>query len=197
MTSAIPTLDPAPVDERRRPAVMLMGWDLAPTLCGWAAGDGSRLPIAGAFHLDEGVELGALGVEFQNRALSLQRRFQATHWLIEAPLHVPRRNKLIVLRQQYGLSFLLATLGVRLGVTCRFVDYDEVKRYWTGDDKAKKDQMIAMCVKLGITLPPTKAAGRADAADACGVWKVGVRLFARQHLTRWDQALYRRQGALV
>lgn len=177
--------------------VMLIGWDLGPNLCGWAAGDGSRKPVAGAFKLEEGEDLGELGVEFRNHVLAVHRRFHATHWIVEAPLVIPRRDKLITLRQQYGLSMLLMTLGVSLGVVRRFVDHEEIKRDWAGDPKADKDDMIRMCDRVGITLPKTKAAGKADAADAVGAWKVGVRLYARQHLARWDQALYRRQGALV
>jgi hypothetical protein len=174
---------------------MLVGFDLSTKRNGWCAGDGSILPTAGAFILKERENVGQMGVEFQRHVLAIHERFPATHWVIEESILTPRDQHWTLLRI-YGVAFLLCVLGEKLGVECKFVHWSSVKAEFAGV-RAKKDDMIAMCERLGIALPPTKEAGKGDAADAAGVWKVGVRLFARQHLTRWDQAIYRRQGGLI
>lgn len=174
---------------------MIIGWDLATKKCGWCAGAGDKLPVAGAFVLSERADLGAMGGQFRGYVLGLHKRFPASHWVVEKPLLVPT-DLLWTLERIYGLFFLLHTLANALGIVCKSVPYDAVKREWAGPG-ASKDDMVTLCAQLGITLPATKDDGREDAADACGVWKVGIRHFAKQHLTSWDAAVYRRQGGLI
>ena len=51
--------------------------------------------------------------------------------------------------------------------------------------------------KVGVKLPATKTEGREDAADACGAWKCGVRMFARRHLQALDARIYGSRGAML
>jgi len=174
---------------------LIIGFDLATRLCGWCAGTGAETPIAGAFEIVERQHLGRMGAEFQRHVMAVQRRFNATHWVVEKPLLLPT-DTLHKLERLYGPAFLLWTLAEKLGVECAGVDQSTVKSDFTGmkPRQVDKDVMIAMALKLGVTLPAMKVDGRADAADAVGVWKVGVRLFARSHLAKWDAAIYGRRG---
>jgi len=178
----------------------LIGFDLAPRLCGWAAGSGEGVPEAGCIKLsdhgkDDGA-LGKLGAQFQAGVMSLHRRFPASHWICERPLLMPHDARWTLMRT-YGLTCLLATIAEKLGVAFCFVDYDEAKIELAGTRKASKADMVFVAEKLGVALPPTKGDGREDAADATAVWKVGVRLFAPQYLKRLDQALYSTRGGLI
>jgi len=176
----------------------LIGWDLGSAKCGWAAGAGDTVPVASGFRLDPitPAEIGDLGSQFTDRVMAVHKRFpKATHWISERPLLVPTDHR-FTLEQLMGLSFLLATLGRRLGKTVKLVENGEAKMALAGRH-ASKDDMVRMAEHLGVKLPVQKVDGREDAADAVGVWLVGIRLYARQHLTRWDQAIYSNRGGLL
>lgn len=181
----------------------VIGWDLGSQRNGWAAWGGVGVPIAGAFRLDRVTpeQLGDMGVQFKTRVLEVHRRFpQATHWVSERPITKPT-DVLFTQERLMGLSCLLQTIGRSLGKVCRMVDNGAAKREWAGrgpdGSPATKDMMIAIAERVGIELPLTDADGREDAADACGVLKVGVRLFARPYLERLDRAVYGSRGALI
>jgi hypothetical protein len=178
--------------------MQIIGWDLGSHLCGWAVTDCERLPVAGAFELDRCTPetIGDMGAQFSRCVMEIHGRFPgSTHWVSERPLLTPTDLR-FTLERLYGLSMLLQTIGRKLGLQCAMVEPGTAKAEWAGRN-ASKDEMIAIAVRMGIQLPKAKANGREDAADACAVAKVGVRLFARQHLMRWDQAVYRRQGGLI
>ena len=174
---------------------MIIGWDLSTKLCGWAAGAGDRLPVAGAFELFDRNHLGKHGVEFRSKVMVVHKRFEATHWIVEAPLLTPH-DHLWTLQRIYGTSFLMFTLAELLGVHCSFAGHGDAKREWGGRD-ADKSTMVATAVALGIRLPETLDGGREDAADACGVWKYGVRRFAPQHITQLDSLVWSSRGGLL
>ena len=174
---------------------IIIGWDLSTCLCGWAAGAGDRLPVAGAFELFDRAELGKHGVEFRSKVMTVQKRFGATHWIVESPLLTPT-DHLWTLQRIYGTSFLMFTLAELMGIECRFASYDEVKREWAGRNATKED-MVATAVAVGVRLPETKEGGREDAADACGAWKHGVRKFAPQHITELDSLIWGSRGGLL
>lgn len=175
---------------------MLLGFDLSPGLCGWCAGDGAEVPLAGAFALtDSKQDYGVLGAQFQSEVMALHRRFPAEAWGIERPLLIPMRDSRHTLIRNYGVFFLLCTLAAKLDIQCRHFDVSEVKLEM-GSRKLDKAGMIRMALRLGIALPKTTAAGRDDAADAAGVWKCMVRHFAKRHLSKWDTALYSNSGLL-
>lgn len=190
--------------ERRAPTIIssskvqVIGWDLGSQRCGWAACDFERPPIAGAFRLAHCTPdtIGDMGSEFTDQVMDVHRRYPgSTHWVSERPLLRPVDNRFKVERL-HGLSFLLQTIGRRLDITCRMVEPRDVKSEFAGRH-ASKDQMVAMALKLGISLPEKLVDGREDAADAVGVLKVGVRLFARNYLEKWDQAIYSNRGHLL
>lgn len=174
---------------------MIIGFDLSTHLCGWCAGDGSTIPTADAFRLQEQRDLGLLGCNFQQQVLSLHARFPASVWALEKALLMPHDN-LYTLERQYGLAMILMVLARKLGITCRRYGVAEVKKEFAGKN-ATKPEMVAMAVKLGIALPRRANEGREDAADAAGVWRLGVRDFAKQHIQRWDAAIYGSRGALL
>ena len=178
--------------------MQIVGWDLGSRLCGWAVSDGERLPVAGAFRLERCTPeaIGDMGAEFSTRVLEIHKQFPgSTHWVSERPLLVSTDLRW-TLERLYGLSMLLQTMGRKLGLVCAMVEPGSAKLEFAGRN-ASKDDMVAMAERLGIVLPAHKADGREDAADACGVLKVGIRLFARKHLAQWDRAVYRRRGGLL
>jgi hypothetical protein len=172
--------------------MMITGWDLSPGLCGWCAGTGETVPRASAFELLEKHDLGALGCEFQRHVLMVHAAYPSTHWFVEQPLLLPRDRR-HDLQRTYGITFLLLTLGAKLGIACDAVEVGTVKREFAGRGASKAD-MVRIAERLGIDLP-TK--GRKDAADASGVWKVGLRLVRSPHLGRWDKAVYQGQGRIL
>lgn len=188
----------------------LIGWDLGTARNGWCAGSGEKLPAVGAFRLTKIedaqpiCQIGDMGAEFTSAVLHVHERFpQATHWVAERPLLItqpsagrPYADKRFNLERLYGLSCLLQTLGRKLGKVCAMVEPGQAKLEFAGRG-ATKDQMVAIAERLGIPLPKFDTDGREDIADACGVWKVGVRLFARRYLHLWDGAIYRRRGELL
>lgn len=177
---------------------VIIGWDTSSDLTGWCAGPADKLPVAGAFPLaPTGTRIGPLGAQFSAEVMKVHRRFPATHWVAEMPLYMPKRDSRLDLLKLYGVFMVLATLADKLDIAFRTVDVSEVKVELTGDRKAEKDDMVRMARKLGIILPDIKARGLYDAADATGVWKCGVRLFARRHLAKWDTALYSNRGAML
>lgn len=176
---------------------MIIGWDIATRLCGWCAGTGETVPVAGAFRLlTEYPDCGKKAAEFRYRVLQIHGRFPATHWLMEGPLLLPS-DKLSTLRQIYGLEWQLEAIAYELGIKCEERPPGDVKLELAGNRKATKEDMIAMALKIGVTLPETLDLGRKDAADATGAWKLGVRLYAPKLSPEWDRRLYSARGALL
>ncbi|HEY5409273.1 MAG TPA: hypothetical protein VIJ94_00975 [Caulobacteraceae bacterium] len=184
----------------------LIGWDLGTARNGWCAGGGESTPVAGGFRLGRVTpdEIGDMGCEFSARVMDVSKRYpQATHWISERPLLFmratddrPYADDRFKVERLMGLSCLLQTIGRKLGKVCKMVEPGSAKMEFAGRH-ASKDMMVEMALALGIELPEHDADGREDAADACGVWKVGLRLFARHHLQRFDGAIYTRRGSLV
>jgi hypothetical protein len=80
-------------------------------------------------------------------------------------------------------------------VVCEEASAQALKKRLTGVHTAKKREMVAMCRGLGVRLPAGEAAE--DAADSFAAWLVGLTSHGRQHLTKWDQALYSHRGYLA
>jgi hypothetical protein len=176
---------------------VIIGWDIATHLTGWCAGTGETVPVADAFRLaDVGLEYGAKAAEFRDLVHRVHRRFPATHWIFESPLLVPG-DKLATLRQIYGLEWQLEEIAHELGIICREETPRRVKMELAGFSKADKIDMVRCAEKIGVSLPATIEAGRYDAADATGAWKLGVRLYAPRFAPEWDRRLYSSRGALL
>lgn len=179
----------------------LLGLDLGINRTGFAVGDGSADPEVGAWRFPPaGEDLAALGVPFWRRLSALHARTPVGLVMYEAPLLDRYRDKVVVLRKTFGLGMLVETwAGLQdPPIPCEEEPFGALKRELTGKAKAGKGDMVAVCERIGIPLPATKADGREDAADGFAAWLVAVRLHARQHLTAWDRRLYsRRSGYLT
>ncbi len=176
---------------------VIIGWDTSSDLTGWCAGPGDKVPTAGAFPLPRtGAKLGPLGAKFSASVMDVHRRFPATHWVAEMPLYMPKRDSRLDLLKLYGVFVLLATLADKLGIVFATVNVQEVKAELAGRGAEKAD-MVRIARRMGVILPDIQAHGLFDAADAVGVWKCGVRLFARRHLSKWDKAIYENRGHLL
>jgi Holliday junction resolvasome RuvABC endonuclease subunit len=175
---------------------VILALDLAPRKTGWCAGKGQEVPTAGAL-LSEADSLGELGATLWSGLESLRRRFEPTHIIVEAPIKAPH-DSLLTLRKLYGMGFLTETFAAVYSIPYTEADLRAVKRELTGSSQADKDQMVHMAEKCGVALPRYKAHGREDAADAFGVWLIGVRLHAsRLDSERWDKLIHGRRGAML
>jgi len=132
------------------------------------------------------------------RCLDLIHRERAlTHLIYEAPILDRYRDKLNTIRRLYGMGFLVETWARVNGVVYAEEPVAVLKRELAGRAGASKDDMVYVARKCGLALPPTKADGLEDAADAFAAWLIGVRHFARAHLPTWDRKLYSPRGALL
>lgn len=187
---------------------MIIGWDLATKLNGWCAGNGSCPPQAGAFELHRREVPAELGVDFKLHVLQIHERFPADFWAVEEPF-MTKIDQVWKVQRLMGLWFLLHTLAGSLGIECRSVDQDVVKREWggkagklpgeTAEQRRRRHKLLAveMAEGMGILLPATESRGRFDAADASGVWKWGLRAAGNPNWRRWDMVVHGHRGALI
>ena len=176
----------------------ILGLDLGINRTGWCLGTGAMVPLAGAWVFNPtGDSLGALGDAFSAKLLNLPGGAIPDVVLYEAPFLDRYRDKVIVLRKTYGLGFWLETWCRSAGIICEEVPFGKVKRELGGSATASKEDMVAAAKKCGVNLPPNANQGMEDAADAFGVWLIGVRLYARQFQPAWDRRLYSPRGALL
>jgi hypothetical protein len=175
--------------------------DQATRLTGWCVGGGDKLPAVGVWpfpQLPQGAH-GKLGAFMHNSLSTLVETRGVTILGFETPIHRPIDNR-DKLRRLFGLPFYIETfceLREQQGlspVRCVEVDLRNVKKELTGLSTAEKKDMVAAAEKVGIDLPV--GPGREDAADAFGGWLVLVRLYAKEHSNRWDQALWGRRGLI-
>jgi Holliday junction resolvasome RuvABC endonuclease subunit len=175
---------------------VILGLDPATRRFGYCVGDGSRVPIAGAWRLTADAEdLGEMGHEVRgnlNRAIDV---YGVGLIVYEAPLMVPKRDNLATLRRLYCLGGFIELVARDRGCECYEVKVGEVKKELAGTGGAKKPDMMAAAEKVGVRLPPGKDAE--DAADSFGAWLVGVRLFAKEYAAEWDRRLWSSRGKLL
>lgn len=147
----------------------VLSFDLSPSLCGWCFAGQDGTLLADAFALPAlGADLGGLAAALQAQVEALIDRFHPTQMAYEAPLLL-RHDSLIDLRKIYGLGVVLELLAHREGLAISEMDPKRVKTAMTGDPFAHKRDVVEAALRLGVTLPATKAQGREDAADAVGV----------------------------
>ncbi len=188
---------------------MILAFDLAPRKCGWVAGDGSKVPDAGGFRIPGvGDDLGELLDVLDSHATRLFDRYQPTRTIQEAPI-LPSQygddpatrgsvmGSLLQRRGQFCMGPHIEFMSRRRGVAYHECDIYDVKQALTGSKKAQKPDMVRMALKLGVTLPELLVEGREDAADALGVWLVGVRFYAKEFAPAWDRRVYSPLGALL
>lgn len=176
---------------------LIAGFDLATRCCGVTVGSGEGRPAVGVFHYEYvGEDLGLLLEAFD---LDLERLRGAhgmpTHLVYEAPVLV-KQNTLIFMRKVHGMGAYLELWARRQGATCEEASPSALKKRLTGDHQASKIDMVNMCKRLGLPLPPGEAAK--DAADSVAAWLIGLQHHGdRGHLTKWDQAVYSRRGFIT
>lgn len=176
-------------------AAVIWGLDLATRRCGWSAGDGASRPYAGAWLYDHvGEDLGLL-LELLERDLdALAVRFPPRVIMYEAPLLLPY-DTLLKLRKIYSMGAFVELWARKRKVRVEEADPKALKRRLCGTAKADKKEMVRMAEKLGINLPD--GPGKDDAADSFAAWLVGIEHHAKQHLPKWDAALYGGRGLLL
>jgi Holliday junction resolvasome RuvABC endonuclease subunit len=171
----------------------VLAFDLSPSLCGWCFADGETLE-AGAFELPElGSDLGGLAQILVSMVRVLIKRFEPAEFAYEAPLLL-KHDSLLDLRRIYGLGMVLELLAVDAGSPVREMDPKRIKNFMTGDPYAKKAAVVAAAVRLGVKLPPTKADGREDAADAVGAALVALSISDPAAASPW---LAKLRGSLL
>jgi Holliday junction resolvasome RuvABC endonuclease subunit len=187
---------------------MILGLDLAPKKAGWCAGDGSCNPTTGGFRLPGLSDDYAMLLErLRWHVEPLLSHYDPDVVLIESPILPARRGSAIMgslaqRRVQFAqgpfVEWLVARHAVKRGrgIICEEAEVHDVKLALSGQKWADKAEMVRCAERLGIVLPAALADGREDAADAVGVWLVGVRHHAKQHLAAWDQRIYGRRGLL-
>lgn len=173
-------------------------FDIATRLTGWCSGTGEVRPEVGAFpFLHVGDDLGALGARFDEFLDIHFERFRPVSVGYETPLLVPTDN-LLKIRKIYGMGMILEAACVRRGVPCWERDHRDLKKEATGNSGASKDDMVEVALLAGIDLPPTKAEGREDAADAFFGWKIGIRELNPAEGAKWDRITWSKgRGALL
>jgi hypothetical protein len=194
---------------------LIIGWDLAPRKCGWCAGDGASVPLAGGFRLPGiGDNIGQLLDELKQQVDVIHNRFDPDVVMFESPIlpsgHGPAvmgslDQRRVQMSQSAFLEWLVLDRARRLGrhIICEEADVYEVKYALTGrkrpgkTSQEQKDAMVAAALKIGVSLPIHKIDGREDAADAVGAWLVGVRYHAKKYLPEWDRRVWSPKGALL
>ena len=181
----------------------VLGLDLAPTLNGFAVGDGSSAPLAGAWALpDCGPRLGQLARAHKAELAALFRTHEIGAVCYESPI-LGRYDKLWTIRRIYGLGMITEDFvkdwneKTAAHVTCREVDLRTVKKQLSGAHDASKADMVYHARRLGIELPATDVAGRKDAADAVGVWLCGLKDHAPAAHAQWDAKLWLGRGRMI
>lgn len=194
---------------------MIVGWDLAPRKCGWCAGDGSKVPLAGGFRLPGiGSNFGELLEALRVGVETVHDRFEPDVVMIEGAI-LPSghgtavmgstEQRRIQMAQGPFVEWLILDRARRRqrAIICQEADPYEVKYALTGSKRPgrnsdeQKAAMVAAAEKIGVSLPAQKVDGREDAADAVGAWLVGVRYHAKTYLPHWDRLVFSRRGALL
>jgi hypothetical protein len=186
----------------------VLALDLATRKTGYCVGDGTSVPVAGAWLFPQvGAQYGRLGAMLWEQLNLTETRFPDLELVVvEAPI-MTARDKLDTVRKLYGVSFMVETwcslrsqARIRAGldpIDCRESDLRRIKRDLAGFSGADKNDMVAAALKVGIELPKTKDAGREDAADAFGAWLGGIRAMDRRLASEWDRRLWRSRGATL
>lgn len=184
---------------------MLLGLDLAPRKCGWCAGPGRDIPLAGGFRLTSDLnDLEGLLEETRTYLDVIITRFRPTAVMIESPILPgsqgagPVMGSLAQRRAQMGQNAFVKWL-VRYGhdIPVAEIDLWQIKLALTGSKQAEKADMVKAAEKAGIVLPSVLADGREDAADAVGVWLCLLRQQDKTLSADWDRRIFSTRGALL
>lgn len=171
----------------------VIGYDLSPSLCGWAYASAEGIE-AGAFRLpDSRHDLGTLLAVLEQHFETLRIRFDPEVVSYEAPIKL-RHDTVQTLRMIFGLGAALEYFSLRANVPCYEVDLRRVKGIMAGNPHAEKALVVKAALRLGILLPHTDTDGRKDAADAVGVAIETMNLLHPEIASPWLAVL---QGLLL
>ncbi len=174
-----------------------MGIDPGSQKMGFAVGDGTGLPICGAWRFDQtGDDLGAMLAQLDDRLEETITQHGVQEISYEAPILL-RHDTLGRLRKTLSLGAHVEFVCHRMGIPCSEVSLRDAKKELAGFGQAEKSDMVSAAVKLGVTLPATKAAGREDAADALAVFLLLLRKRSRGLSYEFDRRLYGVRGQLA
>jgi Holliday junction resolvasome RuvABC endonuclease subunit len=182
---------------------VLLALDLASRLNGFCAGDGLSIPVAGAFKLAQhGEDLGAMLAELDANLCTLLDRFGVTAVVYEAPILPSRGDRaamgsLLTRRKLMSVGSFVEYRCHMRGLACGEENVKAIKRELVGKAHASKDDMVRCALKLGVRLPETEAAGQKDAADATGLWLLGLRRINPRLSQEWDRRLWSTRPVLM
>ncbi|HKT53952.1 MAG TPA: hypothetical protein VJP88_05840 [Caulobacteraceae bacterium] len=192
--------------------MILLGLDPSSTLFGWCCGSGrGAVPDCGAWQMpdhdgDFGLMLAALE-DYLNTAFA---RFGFEAVAYEKPLLVPKRfinkagqrisvggDNLPKLRRLYPLGAFTEWWCYRREIPVYEVTVQEVKAEVTGNHLAEKGDLVSVAQRCGLKLPPSKAQGIEDAADAFGAWLLLLRHCDSDASRKWDALIWSGRGSLL
>ena len=186
---------------------MILTLDTSSRKNGFCAGDGATVPVASAFILDQhGEDIGAMLEQFNQNVETLFRRFQPTVCIFESPIlpsgggkgdKGPVMGSTLTRRKLFNVAGHFEWMCHTRGIPCGEEQARTIKKELAGSRKATKDDMVAAALKCGVILPPTQAAGMEDAADAFGLWLIGLRKTKPALSAHWDRRLWSSRGALL
>ena len=160
---------------------MLLTIDLG-TLTGITYGDPKDgLPRVDLWRLPQtGDDHGAFGKAFVEKLTGFISLHPTQYIGYEKPMAVRAvkrgpvwsiNTNLTTLRKLYGLAFTVELVASQLGIPCFEVNIAAGKKALTGKGNAKKEDMVAAAVALGLTWPVNaRLSEREHIADALGVW---------------------------
>lgn len=185
---------------------MILSLDLATRLTGFCAGSGEVVPVADAFKMAQhGDDIGAMLDELDRNVGILLERFRPVLVVYEAPILPSGGGKgggnvmgsTLIRRKLFNLGGHVEWMCHTRGIRCAEESVKAIKRELAGHTKASKGDMVAAATKVGVRLPEAVIAGREDAADAFGVWLLGLRHQSPALSARWDKLLWSSRGALL
>jgi Holliday junction resolvasome RuvABC endonuclease subunit len=140
--------------------------------CGWAVGDGSRLPAVGSRknpHSGGNAELEPFFEAHHGWLSALVRDFAPTLIVWERPV-LARHTTHASVEVTFGLQAITGLVCREQHLPCRRVTVQQVKLVLTGNGRASKDEMVEAARDHGLTIL------HHDEADAFGVWLWTLRM---------------------
>lgn len=185
---------------------MIIAFDLSSRKCGYCVGDGSSVPHADAFILDQhGEDIGAMLAQLDDSLAVLFDKWRPTLCAFEAPIlpsggkgdKGPVMGSLLTRRKLMNVAGHLEYFCHRRGIPYGEENVRTIKKELAGHGKASKADMVYAAQKCGVRLPATQAGGMEDAADAFGIWLLGLRHTNKALSAQWDRKLWSARGGLI